>query len=279
MSEFVDRFLKPASRLDRSYIQDTTNFINKISGLQFIPECPKEKFFIVSMDVQSLYPNIDHKESVDTCSHVLDKRTNQSFPTRVIVKLIRLILKCNVTSFNVRFFHQIKGAAMSIPVTVSYANIFMSEFEQRLLQDYEQRYKHEPALWLRFIDNIFLVWNGDEASLKSFLKYCNEYSKSRDMSSNIKFSYSYSPSTVSFLDLRVTIEKDGSLTTSLFSKPSATFQYLSAKSNHPPHTIKAIFRSRSLSASAEFAHSQQITGNMLPNSSNFLLKEDTNQQT
>ena len=117
----------------------------------------------------------------------------------------------------------------------------MSEFEQRLLQDYEQRYEHKPALWLRFID-VFLVWIGDEASLKSFLKYCNEYSKSRDMSSNIKFSYSYSLSAVNFLDLKVTIEKDGSLTTSLFSKPSSRFQYLSAESNHPPHTIIVLLK-------------------------------------
>ena len=61
------------------------------------------------------------------------------------------------------------------------------------------------------------------------------------MSSNIKYSYSYSLSTVGFLDVKVKIEKDGSLTTSLFSKPSATFQYLSAESNHPPHTIKSQF--------------------------------------
>ena len=51
MSEFVDRFLKLATRLTRSYVQDTTHFINKVSGLKFIPECPKEKVFIVSMDV------------------------------------------------------------------------------------------------------------------------------------------------------------------------------------------------------------------------------------
>ena len=74
MSEFVDSFLKPARRLARSYIQDTTDFINKI---RFIHECPKEKVFIVSMDVQSLYPIIDHKEGVYACSHVLDKRTNE----------------------------------------------------------------------------------------------------------------------------------------------------------------------------------------------------------
>ena len=150
-------------------------------------------------------------------------------------------------SFNGRFFHQIKGKAMGTPMAVSYANIFMSEFQQGLLQDYEQRYKHKPVLWSRFIDGIFLVWIGDETSLKSFLKYCNEYSKSRDMSSNIKFSYSYSLSAVSFLDLKVTIEKDGSLTTSLFSKPSATFQYLNAKLNHLPHTIKALPKSQFIS--------------------------------
>ena len=140
-----------------------------------IPECQKEKVFIVSMDVQSLYQNIHHKEGVGACSHVLDKRTNKSFPTRVIVNLIQLLLKCNIMSFNGGFFHQIKETAMGTPMAVSYANIFMSEFEQRLLQDYEQRQKHKPALWLRFIDDIFLVWIGDEALLKSFLKYCNEY--------------------------------------------------------------------------------------------------------
>ena len=196
------------------------------------------------MDVKSLYPNIDHKEGIDACSHVLDKRTNQSFPTRVIVKLIQLILKCNIMSFNGRFFHQIKGTAMGTPMAVSYANIFISEFEQCLLHGSEQRYKCKPALWLRFIDDIYSVWIDDEASLKSFLKYCNEYSKSRDMSSNIKFSYLCSLLTVSFLDFKVTIEKDGFLPTALFSKPSATFQYLSARSNHPPHTIKALPKSQ-----------------------------------
>ena len=90
----------------------------------------------------------------------------------------------------------------------------------------------------------FLVWIGDEASLKSFMKYYSEYSKSRDMSSNIKFSYLYSLSTVNFLDAKVTIEKDGSLPTSLISKPSTILQYLSTKLKHPPNTIKVLPQSQ-----------------------------------
>ena len=156
-------------------------------------------------------------------------------------------------SFNGQFFHQIKGTAIDTPMSVSYRNIFMSEFKQCLLLDYEQRYKHKPALWLIFKDDIFSVWIGDEASFKSFLKFCNEYIKSRDMSSIIKFSYSYSMSTVSFLDGKVTIEKDGSLTTSHSSVNHQHYIsiFISAKSNDPPHTIKPHPKS-------QFIHIQRI---------------------
>ena len=43
-------------------------------------------------------------------------------------------------SFNGPFFYQIKRTNMDTPMAVSYANIFISEFKQRLLLDYEQKY-------------------------------------------------------------------------------------------------------------------------------------------
>ena len=64
--------------------------------------------------------------------------------------------------------------------------IYLSEFEQGLLHDYQQRYKHKPALWLRFIDDIFLVWIGNDASFIAFFKYCNNYTVRLKMLSNIK---------------------------------------------------------------------------------------------
>ena len=86
------------------------------------------------MDVQSLYPKIDHKEGIDASSQVLVKKINQLFPTRIAVKLMQLILKCNI------ILPPNQGTTMDTPMAVSYANISMSEFKQHLLHGYEQRY-------------------------------------------------------------------------------------------------------------------------------------------
>ena len=89
------------------------------------------------MDVQSLYPNIDPNEGIDVCKTLLDKTNNCAFLTNRLTKLIHLILKCNTMIFNEHYFHQIKGTAMSTPMAVSYASIFMSVFESNMLLKYQ----------------------------------------------------------------------------------------------------------------------------------------------
>ena len=211
------------------------------------------------MDVQFLYPNIDQKEGIDACKSLLDKRNNRAFPTNQLTKLIQLILESNTVMFNGRYFHQIKGTAMGTPMALSYANIFMSVFDSNMLLKYQNKYNCKPTSWLRFID-IFFNWPGDEKSLKHFLNFCNNYSKNKGMQSTIKFTYSYSTLTVNFLDVTVKVEKNGTLSTNLFAKPTASYQHLHAKSSHPFHTMKAL-QSHNLLEFAGVVHSHKTIGN------------------
>ena len=55
---------------------------------------------------------------------------------------------------------------------------------------------------------------------------------------------SYSTLTVNFLDVTVKVEKNGTLSTTLFAKPAASCQYLHAKSSNPFHTMKALPKSQ-----------------------------------
>ena len=145
MLEFIDSFLQPLSRKNSSYVKDTTDFLNKISKMYNSPDIKK---ILDPMDVQSLYPNIDHKDGIDACKELLDKRNNRAFPTSRLTKIVQLILEGNTMMFNGRYFYQIKGTARGIPMAVSYANIFMSFFESNMFLEYNCK----PTSWLQLID-------------------------------------------------------------------------------------------------------------------------------
>ena len=81
------------------------------------------------------------------------------------------------------------------------------------------------------------------------------------MLSTLKFMYFYSTSTVNFLDVPVKMEKNGTHSTTLFAKPTASYQYLHAKSSHLFHTMKAL-PSHNLLELAGLVLSHQNIGNM-----------------
>ena len=138
-------FLKPLAQLSPSYIKDTSDFVQKIET-DIAPLVTHSKTFLVTMDVSSLYPNIDHQEGIDACETALNTRTSQSVPTSVLCDLIMTILKCNTLKFGERFFHQIKGTAMGTSMAVNLANLFMGKFETDLLNDYRNKYNKSPGI-------------------------------------------------------------------------------------------------------------------------------------
>ena len=237
MSELVDSFLKAAATKTASYVQDTTDFINKIRNKCF--GHLQEEVFFVTMDVESLYPNIDHEEGVAACEKFLNQRKNQKFPTSRIGKLIRMILSCNTLSFMSRFFHQIKGTAMGTPMAVNFANLFMASFEEAMLNEYFKQHGKRPNTWLRYIDDIFFVWTGSEESLKHFLNFCNAFAENKNMKSTIKFTTHYSKTSVTFLDITVKLVNNKVVTT-LYTKPTASHDYLHRSSYHVQHILKSL---------------------------------------
>ena len=93
ISEFVDVFLKPAAQQNPSYIRDTSHFVHQIEN-DVAQKTTPNKTFLVTMDVSSLYPNIDHNEGISACGEVLSQRNYSLVPTSVLSNLIRLILQC-----------------------------------------------------------------------------------------------------------------------------------------------------------------------------------------
>ena len=106
-----------------SYIKDTTDFLNKLKEQRV-----QQNTILVTMDVMSLYTNIPNREGIQTVKSVLEK-SNKSSLTSVITSFLGLILALNNFQFNDKNYLQINGASMGTKCSPTYANIFMSEFE------------------------------------------------------------------------------------------------------------------------------------------------------
>ena len=126
---------------------------------------------------------------------------------------------------------------MGTPMAVNYANLFLEELETKMLNEYEEKTKLRPLVWMRYIDDVFFIWHHGENSLKDFVKFCDDYSSVAKMKSKIRYETHYSTESVNFLDVNTKLEGN-IISTSLYSKPTDAHLYLNAKSCHPRHVIK-----------------------------------------
>ncbi len=63
LSEFLDSFLKYHAQRCKSYIKDTNQFLLKLQSLKKLPS----NTILVTLDVSSLYTNIDQEEGAEAC--------------------------------------------------------------------------------------------------------------------------------------------------------------------------------------------------------------------
>ena len=131
--------------------------------------------------------------------------------TDTLVELADIVSKNNYFHSLDKTFKQKRGAAIGTKFTPPYSILFMADLETRLLSDIDLK----PYIWWRYIDDIFLIWEHGEESLKFFLEKINS------IHPTIKFTADWSYSSINFLDVKV-IMKDGKIITDLYVKPTDT---------------------------------------------------------
>ncbi|XP_053392303.1 uncharacterized protein LOC128554986 [Mercenaria mercenaria] len=92
LAELAEHELNEFVTSSQSYIQDTTDFINKLKDIQTpLPEGT----LLFCFDVCKLYPSVPKKEGIDACRIGLNKRSNMLVPTEDVVKMIEVVLNNN----------------------------------------------------------------------------------------------------------------------------------------------------------------------------------------
>ena len=118
----------------------------------------------------------------------------------------------------------------------AYANIALDELEQK----YIYPLRKDKSIFLRYIDDIFMVQTKSEKQLKDVMIELNQKHPS------IKFDYKFDSKQIQFLDTLVYIDQENKLKTNLFRKSRDRQNFLNAKLEHPYSSNKSITYSQAL---------------------------------
>ena len=162
---------------------------------------------------------------MEKCMHLLPTNCPRPHIVRIILDFI---LKHSTFKFMDTHKHQIlgisRGTRMHPP---SYATIILT----LLLLIY---------FWKRFIDDIFFIFLGSHSKLKSLMTFRNT------ISPTIKYIFTFSEKTVTFLDVEIYLSVTRKLHTKFYKKSTDCMTLLHFHSHHPLSCKEGIIYSQTL---------------------------------
>ena len=229
ISKYVDYHLQPIMQQIPSYIKDTNNFINKFNTVKSVPK----NSYLVTMDMRSLYTNIPNAEGISAVKRAFDSYSKKTASIKVITTFLALTLTLNNFTFDCIHYLQIKGCAMSTICAPTYA----ANFELKCIYPY---IKDKTKMFLRFLDDLFMMWTGSEQGLLDFMSDLNK------KQSSIKFEFKYSQTKIEFLDVLAYKDHNNMFQTTIYRKQTDRQNYLDARSEHPKLLKDSIPNSQAL---------------------------------
>jgi hypothetical protein len=213
------------------------------------------------MDVVALYPNIPHKGALYAIKTMLNKhRPGHLQPSNdTLVKLLEMVLTKNNFTFNGKHFLQLIGTAIGTKAAPGVANHYLDWFEKMFVYIY----KLQPFLYVRYIDDCFLIWHHTLEELHEFVEHLNAQVPT------IKFTVEISEKQVSFLDVMVK-KVNNRIVTDLYTKPTDSHDYLLYSSSHPQRCKDSIPYSQFLRLTRICSEERDFDRHVINLSSHFL---------
>lgn len=234
-AQFIDYYINPLSTKHWGYLKDTYHFVNTVKQLQIPPDS-----ILFTMDVDSLYTNIDIDEGIQAIKNIFFKFPDKKRPDKELLQLLEINLRRNDFQFDNKFYLQIKGTAMGKKFAPAYANIFMAEWEASALASCNKK----PLYYFRYLDDIWGVWPHSMEEFDQFVLTLNNHNPSITLKSTT------STTSVDFLDTTtykgVNFQHTNKLDIKAFFKETDTHALLYKTSHHPKHTYRGLLKSQLL---------------------------------
>ena len=123
----MDKLLQPIAQKQKSYLKDTTDFVNFIEKTKV-----SQDTILVSMDVAKACTQIYHRKR-ESQQYAEAFHNNNPIPSHYHKEMLKLILQENSFQFIGNNYLQTHGTAMGTKMAVAFANIFMADIETKMI--------------------------------------------------------------------------------------------------------------------------------------------------
>jgi hypothetical protein len=230
-SGWLHDVMQPTVLRAKSYLRNSSDLIDLINQLQ-----PTRHTFIITADIESMYPNIPNRLGVECCTRQLEQdHLNLKRPQNLNVfrSILHNTLVNNVFELNNDYYIQINGTAMGTKSGPDYANLTLKDMEENR-SDINERFKSNVLLSKRYLDDLLTIYDNHNDSMAAYIK------RLRETYAPLKLNVTYGKSQ-NFLDLNISIDLlMDRFTVQLYRKPVAPQRLLDPSSTHPQHTINNI---------------------------------------
>ena len=127
--------LRPFIKHVDSYVRDDLEFLNHL------PTQIKENEILITMDITSLYSNIDNNLGKEAIKYWLEKNPqdiHHRFEQEFLLQAMAIILENNNFTCNGKHYVQVSGTAMGTIFAPTYATLVLAYLEQKLYDNIEK---------------------------------------------------------------------------------------------------------------------------------------------
>ena len=230
----IDMYLHKVAETFESYIKNSKAFKDRL-----LSERHTEGTQIFTADARAMYTNIDTRAAINEINYFLfaNQRKFPGLPVGAVINGLKIIMENNIFTFGDTLWTQVNGAAMGQPPSPSYARIFFGIYERKIIPELKRL--GILTHYSRYLDDVFGCWKQrnnqrlDTAQWETFKDTMNKYY-------GLTWDFKERTDQINFLDIKVSINKRGKISTNLHEKELNPYLYITPGSSHPPGVLKGL---------------------------------------
>ena len=199
-----------------SIAKNTKSVLQRLETTTLPQEC-----FLVTYDVERLYPSINLRQAIQIISENIVKNNSD----HLWIKLLQLIMFNNYVKYSGKIYHQTTGTATGTQVAPQFANLYLHFLFEKIMNN-------DAILFnSRYIDDGFMIIKTNQDA-QHILNQINNIS-------NLNITYEIHPTSAIYLDLTIykglRFKYKNILDVTTYFKPTNKLLYLPYSSCHPDH--------------------------------------------